>query len=290
MGEVSLPAMQARGKCDRKCLRSNDSWLAAPLLPGVQLGQRTRQTLLLASCMSLALSACKSDADRACLKEFASAQAVVLAVDAKELASVDASIAALDQALASCKAADRGFEVQELAAAHEQLSRHQERLLARAERERGRTELTAAELESLVKGGDPKCPRGQAYLHAKTKQRIRCAGPQPIDMGYAEADAYFKGRGYKREAGARPGELRFEYGAELLVFDFDEANSTGPARCVVLYPPPDRSWQEATARVSGVAPARLAPDRDIPGKLGARRLQVEDSAQKVRVRIGECSE
>jgi hypothetical protein len=284
MVRLSMPArMKAHGE-DAPC--SAD---VAPRLAAYSR-QRTAYLLRLACWLCLALGACKSEAERVCLNELASAQAVVMAVQAEELASVDASIAALDQALASCKAAGRNPEVKELTAAHTQLATHKERLLARAERERDRTELTPAELDGLVKSGDPKCPRGQAYLHAKTNQRIRCVGPQPIDMNFAEADAYFKGRGYTHEAGASGSELRFEYGAELLVFSFPEPNSTRPPRCVMLYPAPGMSWQEATARVTGVAPGRLKPEREIPSKLGPRRLQLENSAEKVRVRIGDCND
>jgi hypothetical protein len=233
-------------------------------------------------------SACKSDADRACLEQFTSSQATVMEVKAEDLASVDGSIAAIGAALRACEAAGQGGEVEELSQAHKQLSAHKDRLVRRAEMLAQRTELAPGELEKLVSTGDPKCPRGQGYLHGKSGKRIRCIGPQPIDMSPEQAEQYYKGRGYKVSRGASPLELRFEYGAELLVFSYSEPLQAGPPRCVVLYPSPDMSWQEATARLTGVSPARLSPGRPV-GAARPLALKVEESAQKVSAHIGDCS-
>ncbi len=231
--------------------------------------------------------ACKSAADRACLDQFASAQAVVMDVDAESLASVEGAIAALDAAIASCKDAGRSGEADELGAAHAKLAAHQGRVMRRDELRRQRSETPPEQLAELVKSGDPRCPRGQAYLHKKSGQRIRCTGPHPIDMDETRATEYFKGRGYKVTNGSAPRELRFEYGAELVVFQFDASLGAAP-RCVLLYPPPDMSWQEATARLTGVAPARLTSGRPIPGGATPRQLLVEDTQEKVLARIGDC--
>jgi len=235
-------------------------------------------------------SACKSEADRTCLDQFASAQAVVMDVDAERLESVDGAVAALDAAIVTCKRAGRSGEAEELDAAHAKLAAHRDRVIRRDDLRRQRSERSETspeELAELVKSGDPKCPRGQAYLHKKSGQRIRCTGSHPIDMDEAHATEYFKGRGYKVSASASPRELRFEYGAELVVFQFGEGAASA-ARCVLLYPPPDMSWQEATARLTGVAPARLAPGRPITGGAKPRSLSVEDTKEKVVARIGEC--
>lgn len=232
-------------------------------------------------------SACKTEADRTCLDQFASAQAVVIAVDAESLESVDGAVAALDAAIASCKKAGRSGEAEELGAAHSKLAAHRDRVLRRDELRRKRSETSPEELAVLVKSGDPKCPRGQAYLHKKSGQRIRCTGSHPIDMDEEHATEYFKARGYKVTASASPRELRFEYGAELVVFQFGDGGGA-PPRCVLLYPPPDMSWQEATARLTGVSPARLAPGRPITGGAKPRSLSVEDTKEKVVARIGEC--
>lgn len=236
----------------------------------------------------LVTAACETEADKACLSQFASAQAVVVKVEAEDSASVNGSVAAIETALSTCKGAARAGEVEELTKAHTQLSAHRDRLARREELRRQRTEIALEELKKLIESGDPKCPQGQAYLNGKSGQRIRCTGPQPIDMNAAQAEEYFRGRGFKVSAGASPLEQRFERGAELLVFTYDEPSRSTAPRCVVLYPSPDMSWQEATARVTGVQPGRLKPGQRIPTAAGQQQLEVEESAERVLARIGTC--
>lgn len=249
-----------------------------------------RMTASLVSILGVVLSlgACKTEADRACLSQFASAQAVVVKVEAEDSASVSGSVAALETALSTCKGAGRAGEVEELTKAHAQLSAHKDRLARREELRRQRTEIAPEELKKLIESGDSKCPRGQAYLNGKSGQRIRCTGPQPVDMNAAQAEEYFRGRGFKVSIGDPPLELRFEHGAELVVFKYEEPSRSTPPRCVVLYPPPGMSWQEATARATGVAPARLKPGQQIPTAAGNQLLEVEESAERLIARIGSC--
>jgi hypothetical protein len=233
-------------------------------------------------------SGCRSEADQACITQFTSAQSVVMGVEAEDLASVVGSVAAVEEALGTCAAAKRDGEVEELDKARAQLSAHRDRLMRRAEMLERRSEVSPEALAQLVKSGDPQCPRGQGYLHAKSGRRIVCVGPQPVDMNRAQAEEYFKGRGYKLLPSDAAGELRFEYGAELIVFAYADPVGGEAPRCVTLYPPPDRSWQEATSRLTGVQPARLEanqPIRRSPRPLG---FTLEESAQKVVARIGEC--
>ncbi len=231
---------------------------------------------------------CRSEADQACITQLTSAQNVVMAVEAEDLASVVGSVAAVEQALGTCSAAGRRAEVEELGKARAQLTAHRDRLMRRAEMLERRSEISPDALAQLVNSGDPKCPRGQGYLHAKSGKRIVCVGPQPVDMSRPQAEEYFKGRGYKLLPGNAANELRFEYGAELIVFAYADAAGGEAPRCVTLYPPPDRSWQEATARLTGVQPARLEanqPIRRTPRPLG---LALEESAEKVVAHIGDC--
>ena len=238
--------------------------------------------------LALALaSGCKSEADRACLSQFESAQGVVMGVQAEDLDSVSGSVAAVEGAIATCTAAGQSGEVEELGKARAQLAQHRDRLIRRNEMRAQRTELSPEELARLVEHGDPKCPRGQGYLHARSGKRIACVGPQPIDMNRAQAEEYFKGRGYRLLPGTSDAELRFEYGAELVVLSY--ADSAAAPRCLTLYPPPDRSWQEATARLTGVAPARLKANQPIRRPSGPLPLSVEESPDKVIARIGTCS-
>jgi hypothetical protein len=209
-------------------------------------------------------------------------------VESEDLASVTGSVAAVEAARGTCLAADRDAEAEELAKAFEQLTSHRDRMLRRAEMLEQRTRISPEELARIVEDGDPKCPRGQGYLHEKSGKRIVCVGPQPVDMNRAQAEEYFKGRGYKQLPGDTPQELRFEYGAELLVLTYADVSGTSAPRCVTLYPPPDRSWQEATARLTGVAPARLKPNQPIRRAGGPLAFALDESPQKVVARLGRC--
>jgi hypothetical protein len=232
--------------------------------------------------------ACKSPAEETCLKQFTSAQNVVMAVQAEDLASVTGSVAAVEEARGTCLAAGRGAEAEELAKALGQLAAHRDRMLRRTEMLDRRTKLSPDELARIIEHGDAKCPRGQGYLHEQSGKRIVCVGPQPVDMTRAQAEEYFKGRGYKQSPGGTAAELRFEYGAELLVLTYADAAGASAPRCVTLYPPPDRSWQEATARITGVAPARLKPNEPIRRPSGPLAFALEESPQKVVARLGSC--
>jgi hypothetical protein len=230
---------------------------------------------------------CKSAGDRACAEQFARAQDIVSRIDAEDLASVSGSVAAVEEAMKTCSTAGRQGDVDELDKARAQLSQHRDRLLRRQEMLAHRTEASPEELARLIKEGDPKCPRGQGYLHTKSGKRIVCVGPQPVDMSRPQAEEYFKARGYKLSSNTDGSELRFEYGSELVVFAYSGEGASAP-RCVTLYPPPDRSWQEATARLTGVAPARLKPNQPIRRSSGPLPFAVEESAQKVVARLGSC--
>jgi hypothetical protein len=243
---------------------------------------------LIAAAFALGLG-CKSAADQACLDQFTSAQNVVMQVEAEDLASVRGSVAAVEEARGTCVAAGRTSEVEELGKARDQLSAHRDRLVRRAEMRERRSEASPEALAELAKSGDPKCPRGQGYVQQKTGKRIVCVGPQPVDMNRVQAEQYFRGRGYKLQPGNSPLELRFEYGAELVVFAYADAAGVEGPRCVTVYPSPDRSWQEATARLTGIDPARLKANQPIRRSTGALGFAVEESTEKVVARIGDCS-
>ena len=229
---------------------------------------------------------CKTPADEACLGQFSAAQAVVVNVEAEDQASVAASVAAVEAALDTCRAAGRSGEVEELGKARDQLTAHRDRLMRRDELREKRREIAPDELARLVDQGDPNCPRGQGYLHARSKRRIVCVGPQPVDMTRLQAEEYFRGRGYRRQPESTDAELRFEYGAELVVLRYAD---DGAPRCVILYPPPDRSWQETTARLTGVAPARLKRNQPIVRAGRTLPFTLEESPEKVVAQIGTCS-
>lgn len=235
----------------------------------------------------LAVLACQSEAAKACLAQFSSAQQVVLEIDAEDATSVDGAVAAVDTALGACRSADRRGEVEELSRAHGELSAHRDRMRRRDELRSQRSELSPEELAARLESGDASCPRGQAYLHKKSGQRIRCTGPQPASMDRAQARDYFKRRGYKSTE-VSPIELHFEYGAELVVLLYAPGGADGPPRCVVSYPAPDMSWQESVARLTGARPARLKPGATVSVESRRLDLTVEESPEKVIAHIGDC--
>lgn len=238
----------------------------------------------------VALAGCRTEADQACVSAFESAQAVVLAVDGKRLDSLDTSIGAVDAAIQTCEAAGRSSEVQELQKAKSNLSSHRDVVFRNEEMKRARTERSPKEIEQLAQSGDPLCPRGQAYVHGKSGKRIRCTGPQPAQMDWLEARAYFKRRGYAITENAEATRLRLAYGAETLVFDYARPDSDEAAACITLYPSPDRSWQESTSRITGVSPGRIKSGRPLRMGRVSRPLRVEDDPNRVIVWLGDCGQ
>lgn len=72
------------------------------------------------------------------------------------------------------------------------------------------------------------------------------------------------------------------------MFTYADAAGASAPGCVTLYPPPDRSWQEAIARLTGAAPARLKANQPIARAGGALAFALEESSEKVIARIGPC--
>jgi cell fate (sporulation/competence/biofilm development) regulator YlbF (YheA/YmcA/DUF963 family) len=235
----------------------------------------------------LLAAACRGPEAKRCLTEFDSAQAVVMQVQSNDVNSVETSVKAVEGALAACREADRSSEVAELEKAQRMLSTHLERLrehLAKPKQE----PLSAEEVARRAKNGDPNCPRGQAYMHKQSNTNIRCTGPVPIEMTFAEAEKYFAGRGYKLDRQASPKSLTVEFGAEKQIFRYADADAASPPRCIVSYPPPGVTWQEATARLTGVAPNRLDLNKPVKGRQGDMTLRVDEGENKLIVSVGEC--
>jgi hypothetical protein len=244
-----------------------------------------RRGWLSAGILSFVVGACHNEQTESCLQYFERAQHVVRDVDSSKADRVRGSLDAVQSALSACKAASRQREVAELQKAANQLSGH----LAYLEKKVNQREtkaLTATELEALTKTGDPDCPKGQAYRHRASGKEIRCMGPQLAEMALDQAKAYFEGRGHKGTVeGVR---LKAEYGAELIEYTYESATGSRPANCVVFYPPPGMSWQEAAARVTGVAPNRLEPEKPI--RLAGRSvpLAVNEEKSQVSISLGDC--
>jgi hypothetical protein len=230
---------------------------------------------------------CRGPEAKRCLAEFDSAQAVVMQVRANDLDSVEGSVKAVEGALAACREADRSGEVSELEKAHKMLSSHLERLREHLARPKQQP-LSAEEVAERARNGDPSCPRGQAYLHKQSKTNIKCTGPVPVEMTFEQAEKYFTGRGYKLDRQTSPRSLTVEFGAEKHVFRYADADAATMPRCIVSYPAPGASWQEATARLTGLAPNRLEANKPVKAKQGNLALHVDEGENKLIVSLGEC--
>ena len=217
-----------------------------------------------------------------------SAQEVVKSVDAKDKASVEKSLIAVDMALTACQEAGRNTERDELIQAKNELKAHLDSLERRANRPPPK-KRTPEELAGLAANGDPECPKGQAYKDPDSKKEIKCTGALPVDMNFSKAEVYFKHRGFKVTAQDSPPTLRAEYGAELFVFTYGAPKDENPPKCLVLYPAPDVPWQEATSRATGTPPSKLKKGGVVRTEHGDMSLAVDEGENKLIVRIGDCS-
>jgi len=240
--------------------------------------------ILLFGCLGIA---CHDEATRRCHDVMASAQELVKNVDAKDLASVQTSLSAVDQAIEACKTAKRTSEVDALTRARNELGAHADYLKKRAERP-DRKKPSAEELAALVTKGDPNCPKGQAYKQEASGKEIRCTGPQIVDMSFPEAEKYFGNRGYKLTTSATPPTLTAEYGAEKYVFTYAAPGDEHAPRCLTVYPAPGLPYQEATGRATGVLMKKIEKDGTVKTAHGEIPIHVEESETKLVIRLGEC--
>jgi hypothetical protein len=233
----------------------------------------------------LCASACDRDATQ-CHERMSSAQVIVAQVDGKSIASVQASLAAVEEARATCEKAKLGPEREQLLKAKNELRGQLDLLELRARRKK-QAAPSPEELARLAKNGDPSCPKGQAYKPRGSAAEIRCTGPQIVEMSAEDLKAYYGDRRFKITSQETPAEVRAELGSELYVFSFDKLADAAP-RCVTAFAAPGSSWQEVTSRLTGVPPERLKLDAAV--KSGARELplKVEHATDKPTIRLGNC--
>ncbi len=216
-----------------------------------------------------------------------SAQELVKNVDAKDPASLEASLAAVGQAIDACKAASRTSEVDALTRAKNELGAQVEYLKKRAARPE-RRKASPAELAALVASGDPSCPKGQAYKQEASGKEIRCTGHELVDMTVAEATTYFNDRGYKVTAIDAPPTLTAEYGAEKFVFTYAVPKDEHAPRCLTLYPAPGIPFQEATDRATGVLMRKIPKDGVLKTSHGELPIHVDQTETTLVIRLGDC--
>jgi hypothetical protein len=235
----------------------------------------------------LGLVACNPDA-KLCHDRMQSAQALVAQLDGKSTSSVEQSLAAVTEAHAVCEKAKLGSEREALLKAKHELTAQLNLLEQRASRKK----LPAPspdELSRLVKNGDPSCPKGQAYKPKDSKSEVRCTGPQLVDMTAAALKDYYRDRRFKVTSRDSPAEVRAELGSELYVFSFEKLSDAAP-RCVTAYATPGMSWQEVTARLTGVAPEKLELGAAVKSGRGELALKVDHPTDQPTVHVGQCGQ
>ena len=220
----------------------------------------------------------------------ATAQDIVKKVDAKDLSSVQQSLDAVELARAACDKAGRTGERDELLKAKNELAGHADYLKRKAARPPPRRKRTPVEFAQIALHGDPNCPKGQAYKEEGSNKEIKCVGLELADMGFAKAEEYFRGRGFKLTESDAPPTLKAEYGAELYVYTYAAPKDEHPPRCLTLYPVPGASWEEAAGRATGAPLRHLEKDKTtVETGHGKVPLRVDQSETKLVVYIGDCS-
>lgn len=233
------------------------------------------------------LFACDPDA-KLCHERMTSAQAIVSQVDSKSSTSLQQSLTAVSEAHAACEKAKLGTEREQLLKAKHELSAQLELVEKRASRKKLQPP-SPDELARLVKSGDPTCPKGQAYKPQASKDEVRCTGPQIADMNAEAVKAYYGDRHFKLTSQESPAEVRAELGSELYVFSYAKWSDPAP-RCVTAYAAPGMSWQEVTARLTGVPPEKLKLDAPVKSGRGELPLRVEHATDKPTIHLGDCGQ
>ncbi len=241
------------------------------------------------ACLLLGLSSaggCKSKSTIECQLQFQNAQ-IVVQKESGSAAGLDTSLAAVDKALAACRAADREKEVEQLNLARNALAMHAETVKQRASHQK-RVKPTAAQLDELVKVGDPNCPKGMAYKAEGSDRQVKCIGLQPIRMNWYKAHDYYSNLGFHVATTENPPTLRAEHGAELFIFSFARMEDSQPPRCLTLYPEPQLPWQEAVSRATGAPIQKLKIGSPVPMSDGDVALRVDESKDKLVIYLGVC--
>ncbi len=258
------------------------SWMRRFLALRARLiGLSTCARLLFAPTL-IAVIGCDNEDAKQCRAKYLEAHALVSSVDTTDLQSVEQALGVVDPTLDLCKRANLAEEQDQLIAVKRKLESHQEYL----KQAQNKKQLTPAELEALVQKGDPGCPKGTAYMYQKSEKKIRCTGPQVVDMNWKQAQDYFTHRGFKlHEEGAT---LKAESGSVTYTYTFAQSGDSQPASCVVVFSPPGIAWQETASRITGVRPRRIKEDQPIKTARGDQPLKVEDGGIQAIVKIGDC--
>jgi hypothetical protein len=230
--------------------------------------------------------ACNPLKFKECRDQMSSSQQILLDMDDQDMGDVDKSLTAVRAAIGACDDVVGDADMAQLRDAEAQLTKQSTGLRARAA-PRARPQLSTAELARLKANGDPDCPRGQEYEHPQNKQRIRCTGPQVVEMNEAQAIRQFnERRGFSVHTQGTT--LRFESGAEVVEFSFKEPHSATAATCVTITGEPGLAWQELVARATGVQPRTMKLGQPVTTSRGPLALLVEGGGEQFVVKLGSC--
>ena len=251
----------------------------------VQLSHRTRQVTC-SVVVLVTLGGCKSKAAIECQTQFQQAQ-IIVQKESGTPSGLETSLAAVDKALAACRAADRDKEVEQLNLARNALALHVQTVKERSSQKK-RVKPTPAELEELVKRGDPNCPKGMAYKPEGSDRQIKCIGLQPVRMNWQKARDYYSNLGFHVVTTEKPPSIRAERGSELFVFTYSKLDDPQPPRCLMIYPEASVPWQEAVSRATGAPIQKLKSGSPVPMADGDIALRVDEGKDKLVIQLGAC--
>jgi hypothetical protein len=226
---------------------------------------------------------CQSADAKACHENYLKAHALINGSEAKTLETVEPALEAVENTLPLCKKADLQKEVAELEKAQKTLQSSVNQLRAQGSRK----ELSPEELDKLVKEGDPNCPKGQSYNYRKTGKQVKCTGPQVVAFTRAQAEEYFKNRGFRLKI--EGAHLGAELGPESFHYQFSSVEPDAKNQCLKVFAMPGMSWEESVSRVTGAHPALLKKGVAVRAEDGSKwpLAHIENEKQAVYT-LGKC--
>lgn len=242
---------------------------------------RVGRPILPIACVASALACDPRDVGR-CRDEYLQVHAMVSSVDTTQLEKVEHTLTAVQATLAVCESANQSEEVKQLRKARGKLQSHQSYLRMQLHQK----PLTEQQLLELLKKGDDSCPQGQLYQYQESGRKVRCIGPQIVDMNWLQAEKYFRSRGYRITK--QESRLRAEFGSESYNYLFSRPDDTSVSRCLTVFAAPGVAWQEVVSRVTGASPQSVKLSQ--PVKTDSRRIAlglIDDPTQAI-VSLGDC--
>lgn len=115
------------------------------------------------------------------------------------------------------------------------------------------------------------------------------AGKIPVEMSWAEAEAYLKAEGYPVRAGRDPNSLRAEDGRRpSLVFTFSAPHAAEPAKCIYAFSGGAFDWRSNLSSLTGIPIAKVPKGSKFKVTVGKRKLPVRVEAGEAGLLIGTC--